>query len=142
MEPSKLREGLRREGLYVAEGDPVLELAAICEVALADTVKTIERVTKQQADRITITSTQTLADAKKQAEALVTGAGAWGEKRIKEAAEAAGAMVLARLREETARAEQASHIAVRIAWVTGVSCLLLLALLGGMALAALGVGHP
>ena len=31
MEPVKLRVGLRKEGLYVAEGDPVLELVAICE---------------------------------------------------------------------------------------------------------------
>ena len=137
MEPAKLREGLRKEGLYVAEGDPVLELAAICEVALADTVKTIERVTKQQADRVTVTSTQIVADAKAAAEMIVNEAGEWAETRIKTAGEAAAASVLLTLKQETVKAERASRTAVRAAWITGILALVALCGMGGMMLAVL-----
>ena len=30
MEPARLRESLRKQGIYVHESDPVLEVAAIC----------------------------------------------------------------------------------------------------------------
>jgi hypothetical protein len=59
---------------------------------------------KAQADRITAASTQAVVDAKKDAEALLTEAGEWAEARIKAAGEAAAAMVLNNLRQETAKA--------------------------------------
>ena len=140
MEPAKLREGLRKEGLHVAEGDPVLELVAICEVALADTVKTIERVTKQQADRVTATSAQLVTDAKVAAELIVNEAGEWAEARIKSAGEAAAASVLSTLRQEASRVEQSSRMAVRAAWIAAVICLFMICGLCGIALAMLQ-GH-
>jgi hypothetical protein len=140
VEPATLREGLRKEGLYVAEGDPVLELVAICEVALADTVKTIERVTKQQADRVTAASAQIVADAKAAAELIVNDAGEWAETRIKNAGEAAATSVLSTLRQETSRIERSSRMAVRAAWIAVIICLLTVCGLVGIGLAILQ-GH-
>ena len=135
MDRAKLRDSLRREGLYVAEGDPVLELAAICEVALADTLKVIERVTKQQADRVTAASTQAVVDARKEAELLINEAGDWIENRIKAAGEAAAASVITSVRQETERAERAMRVSVRAAWAIGFFGLMLLSGVAGMALA-------
>lgn len=137
MEPAKLREGLRKEGLYVAEGDPVLELVAICEVALADTVKTIERLTKQQTDRITAASTQAVVDAKRAAELLITEAGQWTEGRIKAAGEAAAVSVIAALQQEVAKATHASLKATRAAWIAAIVAAVALSGVGGMLAATL-----
>ena len=41
MEPAKLREALRKQGIYVHEGDPVLEIGAICQLAVADIAEAI-----------------------------------------------------------------------------------------------------
>ena len=137
MEPAKLREGLRKEGLFVAEGDPVLELAAICELALADTVATIERVTKQQADRVTAASTQAVVDARVAAETIINGAGAWAETRIKTAGEAAAASVLLTIKHETVKAERASRAATRAAWIIAVIAAVALSGMAGMMLATI-----
>jgi len=47
MDPAKLREALRKQGIHGHESDPVLEVAAICELAVADTVKAIEGLNKE-----------------------------------------------------------------------------------------------
>ncbi len=134
MDPAKLREGLRKAGLYVAEGDPVLELAAICEVSLADTVKVIERVTTQQADRVTLASTASVEAAKKQAELIVTKAGEWAATQIKTAATEAAALVIADIRAEAAGVRVASRVAVRAAWATAFCALVVVAGLAGIVL--------
>jgi hypothetical protein len=137
MDQAKLRDGLRKEGLYVAEGDPVLELVAICEVALADTVATIERVTKQQADRITSASAQVVTQARMAANAIVNEAGEWAETRIKTAGEAAAASVLAVLQQETGKAERASRAAAKALLLTGIMAAVVLSGLAGMLLAVI-----
>ncbi len=140
MDPAKLREGLRKAGLYVAEGDPVLELAAICEVSLADTVKVIERVTTQQADRVTLASTASVEAAKKQAELIVTKAGEWAATQIKTAATEAAALVIADIRAEAAGVRVASRVAVRAAWATAFCALVVVAGLAGIVLSRLTHG--
>lgn len=140
MEPAKLREGLRKAGLHVAEGDPVLELVAICEVALADTVKTIERVTKQQADRMTLAATTSVDAAKVRAEAIVTKAGEWSAAQIKTAAADAATLVAADLRAETARLQAASRAAIRAAWTAAFCALAVAAGLGGIVVSRLTHG--
>lgn len=140
MEPAKLREGLRKAGLYVAEGDPVLELAAICEVSLADTVKVIERVTKQQADRVTLASTASVEAAKKQAELIVSKAGEWAAAQIKTAATEAAALVIADIRQETVKVERASRVAVRAAWATAFCALVVVSGLVGIVVSQLTHG--
>ena len=140
MEPAKLRDGLRKAGLYVAEGDPVLELAAICEVSLADTVQVIERVTRQQADRVTLASTAAVDAAKSQAEAIITKAGEWSAMQLRAAANDAAALVLADIRAETTKVQAASRVAVRAAWATAFCALVIVAGLAGIVLSRLT--HP
>ncbi len=140
MDPAKLREGLRKAGLYVAEGDPVLELAAICEVSLADTVKVIERVTTQQADRVTLASTASVEAAKKQAELIITKSGEWAATQIKTAAAEAAALVIADIRTETVKVERASRVAVRAAWATAFCAMVVVAGLAGIVLSQLTHG--
>jgi hypothetical protein len=133
MEPAKLREGLRKQGIHVAEGDPVLELVSICEIALAETVQVIERITKQQADRVAAASTRAVADAENVSEKLVTEAGIWAETRIKAAGEAAAAMVIREIRSDLLKAQRASRTAISAAWITGImSGITLCGLLGSV----------
>ena len=75
MEPAKLREALRKQGIYVHESDPILEIGAICELAVADTVKAIEGLNKAAADRISAASSQHIEAARQSAAALITEAG-------------------------------------------------------------------
>ena len=91
----------------------------------------------RKADRMVATSTQMLVDAKKEAEALLTEGSVWAEGRIKAAGESAAAVVLADLRQETAKAERAHRAAVRVAWVTALVGLVILSGLGGIALATI-----
>jgi len=39
MDPRKAREALRKQGIYVHESDPILDMAAICDAAMDDTLK-------------------------------------------------------------------------------------------------------
>jgi hypothetical protein len=136
MDQAKLREGLRKAGLYIAEGDPVLELA-ICELALTDTVRVIERITKAQADRVIAASAQSVVDAEQRAAWLINKGGVWAEDRIKEAGQEAANLVLFELRQETAKAERASRIAIRAAWVAAAVAGLAFCFLVGILLAML-----
>ena len=51
MDPRKARESLRKQGIYVHESDPILDMAAICDAAMGDTLKAIEGVVRTAADR-------------------------------------------------------------------------------------------
>ena len=130
----------RATGVRLDKTDPLVAVAVLNEHLLDAALVRLDRQVRAQADRVTATSTQTLADAKKEAELLLTEGGVWAEARIKAAGEAAAALVLANLRQETAKAERASRTATRAAWATVVACLVLLSGLGGVALA--GFGHP
>ncbi|MDQ2764125.1 MAG: hypothetical protein M3Y22_11785 [Pseudomonadota bacterium] len=137
MDPRKLREALRKQGIHVHESDPVLETAAICEVVLGEALKTVEGVTKAAADRMSAASTQTVEDAKKAAAALVNSSTAWVTEQLKEAADKVTASMLAELREETARAQAASRFALRAAWVASAAAVFTAAGLAGFLLAAI-----
>jgi len=119
MEPAKLREALRKQGIYVHESDPVLELGAICQLAVADTVNAIEGLNKAAADRITAAAAQHIEAARQSAAAIITEAGRWSAEQLSEAAAEVSASILKELRPEVMRAEAAARLSVRMAWVTG-----------------------
>ena len=119
MEPARLRKLLRKQGIYVHESDPVLEVAAICELAVADTVKAIEGLNKAAADRISAASNQHIEAARQSAAALVTEAGKWSAEQLRETAAEISASILKDLRPEALKAEAAARVAVRMAWLTG-----------------------
>jgi hypothetical protein len=127
----------RATGVRLDPSDPVLAAATINEVLLDQALAKLDRQTKLHADRMVAASTQMLVEAKKEAEALLTDGGVWAEGRIKMAGESAAAIVLADLRQETAKAERAHRAAVRVAWVTTLVGLVVMSGLGGIALATI-----
>lgn len=127
----------RATGVRLDPADPVLAAATINDVLLDQALAKFDRQTKMHTDRIVAASTRMLADAKREAEALLTEVGVWAEVRIKAAGESAASIVLADLRQETVKAERAHRAAVRLAWVTALVGLVILSGLGGIALAAI-----
>jgi CHASE3 domain sensor protein len=127
----------RQTGIRLSTADPILAAAVINELLLDKVLAKLDRQVQVQADRVTAASTQAVADAKKEAEALLTEAGAWLEARIKTAGEAAAGMALAELRRETEKVEKSKRTIIRGAWAMAVVGLVVLCGLGGMALAAL-----
>jgi hypothetical protein len=130
-----IAEIARETGVRLGPTDPLLAAAVLNEILLDKALIKLDRQVKAQADRVTAASTQAVVDAKKEAEALLTEAGEWVEKRIKTAGEAAAAMVLSDLRQETAKAERARRGAVRAAWATTAIGLMILSGVSGMVLA-------
>jgi CHASE3 domain sensor protein len=119
MDPRKLREALRKQGIFVHESDPVLEMAAICDAAMADTLKAIEGVVKAATDRTSAAASQTVDASRKAGDALINQGASFLVEQFRQVAREATATMLAELRQETAKAEQASRTAVWIAWALG-----------------------
>ena len=143
MEAARLREALRKQGIYVHESDPVLEMAAICQIAVADAVKAIEGLNMAAADRISAASAQHI-EASKQSAAGHSSPSARASGRPIICGETANGNF--RLDSEGASAgssegrEAAAQLSVRIAWVTGSVGAIALAGLAGFLLAGLGHG--
>lgn len=137
MEPAKLREALRKQGVYVHESDPVLEVAVICQLAVADTVKVIEGLNKAAADRITAASGQHIEAAKQSASALITEAGRWSAEQLRDAAAEISSSILKELGPEVMKAEAAARLSVRMLWVMGGISAVAMAGIAGFWLAAL-----
>jgi hypothetical protein len=138
MEADQLIADIAREtGLRLDKTDPILAAAVINQVLLDRALVKLDRQVTVQADRVTAASTQALVDGKKEAEALLTDAGAWVEARIKAAGETAAGMVLAELRQETQKVEVARRAIVRAVWAMAIMGLAALSGVGGMVLAGL-----
>ncbi|HUB49141.1 MAG TPA: hypothetical protein VMB73_29565 [Acetobacteraceae bacterium] len=133
-------EALHKQGIYVHESDPILDVAAICDAAMGDTLKAIEGVVKAAADRTSAAATQAVDASKGTAEAVISQGAAFLAQQFREAVREVTAAMLADLRQEAARAERASRIAVRIAWTFGSLSAAGLAGRGGFLLAGLGHG--
>lgn len=140
MDRRALREALRKQGIYVHESDPVLDMAAICDAAMADMLVAIEGVVKAAADRTSAAAAQTVEASKQTGETVISQGAIFLVEQFREVVREAGADLLAQVRQEIARAERASRTAVRIAWMIGGLGMLVLAGMGGFLLA--GLGHP
>ena len=90
---------------------------------------------KAAADQVTAASAQHLAAAKRQAELLITDGGEAVAERLKAAGEAVAASMMMQLRQETARAEKASRVAIRAAWTTAALTAIALSGLAGTCIA-------
>lgn len=140
MDSLKLREALRKQGIYVHESDPILDMAAICDTTMAGTLRAIEGVVKAAADQTSTAAAQVVDNSKQAGEAIISQAATFLVAQFQEAVHEAGDQLLAELRQETARAERASRTAVRIAWTIGSLSAIGLAGLGGFLLAGLWHG--
>ena len=135
MDPRKLREALRKQGIFVHESDPILEMAAICDATMADTLKAIEGVVKAAADRTSAAAAQTVDASRKAGDALINQGASFLVEQFREVTSEATAAMLTELRRETAKAERASRTAVWIAWVLGSAGAIVLAGFAGCLLA-------
>jgi hypothetical protein len=132
-----IAEIARTTGLRLDKADPILAAAVINELLLNRALVKLDRQVKLQADRVTAASTQAVADAKKEAELLLTDAGAWIDARMKAAGESAAALLLVELRRETQAAQEAGRTMMRAAWVMVIISLIALSCAGGVVLASL-----
>ena len=144
MEPARLRESLRKQGIYVHESDPALEASGrhlrACVSREQMGRKAIEGLNKAAADRISAASNQHIEAARQSAAALVTEAGKWSAEQLRETAAEISASILKDLRPEVLKAEVAARVSVRMAWLTGSVGAIALAGLAGFLLAGLGRG--
>lgn len=140
MDPRKLREALRKQGIFVHESDPILDMATICDVAMADSLKAIEGVVKAAADRTSAAAAQTIDASRKAGDALINQGATFLIEHFREVTREATATMLAQLHRETAKAERASRTAVRIAWALGSVGAFALAGFAGFLLAGFSQG--
>jgi len=140
MDSRKLREALRKEGIFIHESDPILETVAICNVMTADTLKAIEGVVKAAADRTSAAAAQAVDASRKAGDALINQGASFLVEQFREVAREATAVILIELRQETAKAERASRAAIHVAWALGGVGAIALAGFIGFLLAGLGHG--
>jgi hypothetical protein len=91
-------------------------MAAICDATMADTLKSIEGVVKAAADRTTVAAAQTVDSSRRAGDALINQGANFLVEQFREVAQEATATMLIELRRETAKAERATAIALRLAW--------------------------
>ena len=84
MDPRKAREALRKQGIYVHESDPILDMAAVCDAAMGDTLKAIEGIVKAAADRTSASATQAVDASKGAAEAIISQGAAFLVEQFRE----------------------------------------------------------
>jgi CHASE3 domain sensor protein len=140
MDPRKAREVLRKQGIFIHENDPVLDVAALCDAAMSDTLTAIEGVVKAAADRTSAAAAQTIDAAKETADAVISQGATFLVEQVRDVVRDATATMLTALRQETARATRATRLATRIACGVAILAAIALAGAGGCLLATLGGG--
>jgi len=139
-----LTEIARVTGVRLSTADPIIAAAVINDVLLDKTLAKLDVSLKAAADRQEAVavkqaeaSKQHIEDAKKAASALVNSSTEWVTGRLTEAGDKVTASILAELREETAKAESASRLAIKMAWAAGACAVFTAAGLAGFLVAAL-----
>jgi hypothetical protein len=138
MESRKLREALRKQGIHVHESDPILDMATICDVVMADTLKAMEGVVKAAADRTSTAAAQAVDASKSASEVIISQGATFLVEQFREAVHDATVTMLAELRQEVVKAERASRTASRAVWVAGCFSAAGLSALAGFVVAGLG----
>ena len=120
MDRARLIADIAREtGVRLEDADPILVAAVINERLLDAALDDLRKLVRGAADQLSAAGVQNEASAKQVASGIINNAADWLEVRFRTVAQEATAMMLAELREETARAEAASRTAVRAAWTAG-----------------------
>lgn len=132
-----IAEVARSTGVRLDRSDPILAAAVVHEALLNEVLVKLDRQVTIQADRVTVASTQAVADAKKEAELLLTDTAAWIDGRMRSAGEAAAALVLAELRQEIQAAQKARRTLSHLVWTMAVICMAALSGTLGATLAAI-----
>lgn len=133
MERDKLIALVRKQaGFKLDADDPVLAVVAINEVLFEAALAKLDQSVIMALDRMAAMNVQNEVAAKRAASDVINGASDWLTTKFKEVAQEATAEMLAELRQETAKAEAASRVAMRAAWTVGAI---------GAAAASLMVGY-
>ena len=133
MERDKLIALVRKQaGFKLDADDPVLAVVAINEVLFEAALAKLDQSVIMALERMAAMNVQNEVAAKRAASDVINGASDWLTTKFKEVAQEATAGMLAELRQETAKAEAASRMAVRAAWTVGAI---------GAAAASLMVGY-
>ena len=120
MERDKLIALVRKQaGIRLDVDDPVLAVVAINEVLFEAALAKLDQSVIMALDRMAAMNVQNEVAAKRAASDVINGASDWLTTKFKEVAQEATAGMLAELRQETAKAEAASRVAVRAAWTVG-----------------------
>jgi len=125
-------------GIRIDADDPVLTAALLNQRLMDQAIDRLESAVRVSADRITVAAAQQMDGAKEIAASVVTRAGEWSAERLRTAVEQAASALLVQVRQNAARAERASRIAVCIAWVMGGVVVIALAGIVGFLLAGFG----
>ena len=119
MDADKLRAALRKQKVVIQDNDPVLDVVAICDAALAEAVEAAGQAAQQAADQVARAVAENAVDAKVLSERVISDAAEWLVERLQAAGAEVAASIIHETQAEVARAEQARAIAVRSAWVAG-----------------------
>jgi hypothetical protein len=139
MDARELREALQKRGIFVHEGDPILDTAAICQVAMADGLKAIESAVRAAADRTSAAATQSVEASKKVGATIINDGATYLVEQFHVTAREVTAAILAELRQETMRTEQARRTAIIAAWIAVGASASVIADVAGFALAGIGL---
>ena len=121
MEPDQVIAAVRKEtGIKLNAADPVLAAAAINGVLLDAALTKLGHSIEAALGKFAALNSQNEAAAKRAASEVINSAADWLGTRFKETAQEATAEMLVEMRQETARAEKASRIAVRAAYASGI----------------------
>lgn len=138
MDTARLIADIAREtGIRLEQSDPILAAAVINERLLDASLDDLRKLVTRAADQLSAAGVQNEASARKVASDIINDAATWLEGRFKATGQEVTASMLAELRQETAKAEVASRIAVRAAWVVGLVGAGFLSLAAGYGVAAL-----
>jgi len=129
----------RIHGIRIDADDPVLTAALLNRRLMDQAIDRLESAVRVSVDRIAVAEAQQMDAAKEIAASFVTRAGEWSAERLRAAVEEATSALLAQIRQNAAKAERASRIAVCIAWVMGGLGTVALAGIAGFLLAGLGL---
>jgi hypothetical protein len=125
-------------GIRIDADDPILTAALVNQRLMDEAISRLEMVVRASADRITVAAAQQVDGANEIAASFVTRAGEWSAERLRTAAEEAASALLAQVRQDAARAERASRVTVRIAWVMSGVGVIAMAGVAGLVLAGFG----
>lgn len=121
MDKARLIADIQREtGIRVDEADPLMAAAVINERLLDASLDDLRKLIRGAAEQLAAVGVANEAAAKRLASDVVNSAAEYLGTQFKDAAREAAAEMLVEMRQETARAEKASRIAVRAAYASGI----------------------
>lgn len=110
-------EVAKRHNVRLGTDDPILMTVTLNEAILAQHLEQVRAVVEEAQNQTAAATAQQVAAIKGMGERLVTNAGGYVAERVTEAGVALKADLVAAIRAETVRAQEAAAVARRAQWV-------------------------